>query len=144
MSINGKLMISSSGSGSLQEAISEIYGSETAVQMLTIPPNSSEISISGMIGPGSLNRSNRNRINLFINGRWVSDRKLNYSIESAYHGFLKERRFPVAVINLQVPYEDVDVNAHPSKTEVRLKHEGQIFGALQKVIVQKLILLELQ
>ena len=139
MSINGKLMISSSGSGSLQEAISEIYGSETAVQMLTIPPNSSEISISGMIGPGSLNRSNRNRINLFINGRWVSDRKLNYSIESAYHGFLKERRFPVAVINLQVPYEDVDVNAHPSKTEVRLKHEGQIFGALQKAVRETLI-----
>lgn len=139
MSIDGKLIISSSGSESLQETISEIYGSETAMQMLTIQPNSSEISITGMIGPGSLNRSNRKRINLFINGRWILDRKLNYSIESAYHGFLKERRFPVVVINLQIPYEDVDVNAHPSKTEVRLKHEGQVFGALQKAVRETLI-----
>ena len=140
LSIDGKQVLSTSGHNNLREVISEVYGFETADKMLEVHKDTnSVISVTGMIGPASINRSNRRWINLFVNGRWVLDRRLNYAIENAYHGFLMERRFPVAILDVTAPYEQVDVNAHPTKTEVRFKNEGQIFGSIQQAVRNTLI-----
>ncbi len=128
---------SSAGSGDLREVIAAVYGLDVAQAMLELPKDSilqNAPMVSGMIGPVSLDRANRAYMSLFVNRRWVQNRSLAYALEQAYHGFLMEKRYPVAVINLSVPHNEVDVNAHPAKTEVRFRHEGRIFGAVQQAV----------
>ena len=70
-----------------------------------------------MISPPSVTRPNRSQITLFVNGRWIQSRTLTFAVEDAYRGFLMERRFPLAAVNITLPYEDVDVNVHhPRRT----------------------------
>ncbi len=138
MESDGRTPLSSPGSGDLQEAISAVYGVETAEAMLELTQEPSDdeerVTVSGMIGSPSLHWANRSRINIFVNGRWVQDRMLAYALEEACRGFMMERRFPIAVINLGVPHESVDVNVHPAKTEVRFRHQGRVFSALQEAV----------
>ena len=137
---DGSTALSSSGSGDLREAISDVYGTQTAESMLDLisatdgDETGADAVALGMIGPSSLSRANRSHISIFVNGRWVQDRMLGYALEEAYRGFLIERRYPVAVVSLAVPYEEVDVNVHPSKTEVRFRHQGQVFSVVQRAV----------
>ena len=143
LSIDGSVALSSSGSGDLREAISEMYDSQVARAMLELDweqrPDQGPAPIpSGMIGSPSISRANRSHIHIFVNGRWVQNRMLAYALQEAYKGFLKERRFPLAVVNIAVPLDEVDVNVHPSKTEVRFRREGPNFSALQQAVRQTL------
>lgn len=144
LSIDGSVAVYSSGSGSLQETISEAYDTKVAQAMLklesgTVPNDDLHLIPSGMISPPSVYRTNRSHIHIFVNGRWVQNRMLAYSLQQAYHGLLKERRFPLAVVNISIPYNDVDINVHPSKTEVRFRQEGSVFSALQQAVRNTLI-----
>ncbi len=124
------------GSGNLRDAVSAVHGRRVAESMLEVQSDSdtTEPSVNGLIGPPTLDRANRTYISLFVNRRWVQNRSISYAIEQSYHGFMAERRYPVAVLNISVPYDDVDVNAHPAKAEIRLKKENQVFGAVQKAV----------
>ena len=138
LSVAGSEALATTGSGDLREAVAAVYGLDTAQGMLEIArgPDGSDpaAAITGMVGSTSLHRANRNRVNLFVNRRWVQVRSLGYAVEQAYHGFLMERRFPVAVVNVDLPPEEVDVNVHPAKTEVRFRREGAVFAALQQAV----------
>ena len=139
MSVDGSTAFSSSGSGDLREAIADVYTPRVAHEMLELISEQSSDQErlpvpSGMVGPPSLTRANRRHITIFVNGRWVQSRMLVYALEESYRGFLMERRSPIAVVNIALPYEDVDVNVHPSKTEVRFHSEGSVFSALQQAV----------
>ena len=128
---------STPGSGDLRDAVSAVHGRQVAESMLEIVPEESEeatIEVSGLIGPPSLDRANRNYVSLFANRRWVRNRSLSYAIEQAYHGFMAERRYPVAVVSVSVPFQEVDVNAHPAKAEIRFRRENSVFGAVQRAV----------
>jgi DNA mismatch repair protein MutL len=99
----------------------------------------SEMSVSGLVGSPSLSRGNRNFISLNVNGRWFQNRRISYAVEQAYHGFLAERRFPIAALTLKIPDGDVDVNVHPTKAEVKFLREQAIFGMVQKAVRQALL-----
>ena len=71
---------------------------------------------------------------LAVNARWIENRRLAFAVEQGYHGFLPERRFPVAVLSIRTPLDDVDVNVHPAKLEVRLLREDLVFGEIQRAI----------
>jgi DNA mismatch repair protein MutL len=73
-------------------------------------------------------------VTIFINRRWVRSRPLTYAVEEAYSGMLQVGRFPIAIVDLRLPPEEVDVNVHPAKAEVRLRNERQVFGLVQKPI----------
>ncbi len=127
----------SPGSGELRDAVSAVHGRQVAESMLEIVPEESEettIEVMGLIGPPSLDRANRNYISLFANRRWVRNRSLSYAIEQAYHGFMAERRYPVAVVSVSVPFQEVDVNAHPAKAEIRFRRENSVFSAVQRAV----------
>ena len=128
---------SSPGSGELRDAVSAVHGRQVAGAMLEIAPEESEeatIEVSGLIGPPSLDRANRTYVSLFANRRWVRNRSLSYAIEQAYHGFMAERRYPVAVVSVSVPFQEVDVNAHPAKAEIRFRRENSVFSAVQRAV----------
>ena len=141
LSVDGSESMATTGYGDLREAVAAVYGLDAAQEMLEIEQdpdgsNAAQVDITGMVGSSSLHRANRNRISLFVNRRWVQSRSLGYAVEQAYHGFLMERRFPVAVVNVSLPYDEVDVNVHPAKTEVRFRREGAVFAALQQAVRQ--------
>ena len=128
---------STPGNGVLRDAVAAVHGRRVAESMLEIGSEGDDISgpvVGGLIGPPTLDRANRTYISLFVNRRWIQSRSISYAIEQSYHGFMAERRYPVAVVNISIPYEDVDVNAHPAKAEIRFKKENQVFGAVQKAV----------
>ena len=128
---------SSPGAGDLRDAVAAVHGPQVAQAMIELDSEEGEESepqVQGLVGPPSMDRANRRYISLFANRRWVQNRSLSYAIEQSYHGFMAERRYPVAVVNVAVPLDDVDVNAHPAKAEIRFKKEGQVFASVQKAI----------
>ena len=145
LTVDDKEAFSSTGSGDLTETVSDVYGPKAASQMLDLIADDDTQhervpTVSGLIGLPSLARANRSNISLFVNGRWVQSRMLGYALEQAYHGFMKERRYPTAVVHLAVPADEVDVNIHPTKAEVRFRHEGGVFSALQQSVRHTLTL----
>jgi DNA mismatch repair protein MutL len=144
-SADGKLKFSTAGRGDLVEAVAGVYGWHVAMLMVPVQPPSllaptqQEFVVAGLVGAPSLTRGNRSYTTISVNGRWVESRRLSFAVEQAYHGFLAERRFPVAVLRLTVPYGDVDVNVHPAKTEVRFLREQVVFAEVQRAVRAALV-----
>ena len=141
--LDGRQALTTTGSGSLTDAVAAVHGPDVATAMLPIrwPPagESAAFLVSGLAAPPHLSRASRGYVSLFINRRWVQNRRLSYAVEEAYSGLLPAGRHPIAVINLEVPPDDVDVNVHPAKAEVRLRHENEVFVALQRAVRQAVL-----
>ena len=137
----GRSSLLTPGSGSLQEAIAAVYSLNVAEGMLDIAQMDADgyrPEVGGMVGEPAFSRANRGYMSFFVNRRWVQSRMLGYALEQAYHGFLKERRYPMAVVNISLDYGEVDVNVHPSKTEVRFRNGDRVFSAIQQAVRQTL------
>ena len=133
----GRSSLLTPGSGSLRETIAAIYGLNVAENMLDIAEYDERVEqriVTGMVSQPDLSRANRSFMNFFVNRRWVQSRMLGYALEQAYHGFMKERRYPMAVVNIAIDYDQVDVNVHPSKTEVRFRSGDRVFSAIQQAV----------
>jgi len=144
LSHNEKISFQSPGSKRVRDVISPIYNNEISNSLLEIDPLNLEqsddsINISGLISPPSLTYSNRSHITYFVNRRWIQSPSLNFALEQAYKGFLKDSRHPLAIINISVPNNTIDVNVHPSKTEIRFQNEELIFSCVQRVIRNTLL-----
>jgi len=92
-----------------------------------------------MIGSPTISRSSRNYLSFFVNRRSISSRLLAWAVEEAYHGLLMSGKHPVAIINITLPANEVDINIHPAKTEVRFQNERAVFTAVQKAVRRALI-----
>jgi DNA mismatch repair protein MutL len=73
-------------------------------------------------------------MNFSVNGRCVQSQRLKFAVERSYRGLIPDRRFPISVINIETPLGDVDVNVHPSKSEVRFLRENLVFSLLSKSV----------
>ena len=136
LTVDGKQQLLTPGSGNPKDALASVYGVDVAEQMLEVHGEDAEVGyrVDGFISPPSLNRANRTHMAFFVNRRWIPSRMLSFALEEAYHGLLPERRFPLAALNLDVPYNQVDVNSHPSKREIRFHQEGKAFATLQRAV----------
>jgi DNA mismatch repair protein MutL len=105
----------------------------------TYNPSSSSVHVHGFISPPAINRSNRKDIALFVNGRWVQDIRLSTAVLQAYHTLLMVGRYPLAVVMLTLPPEDVDVNVHPTKAEVRFRNADAAFSAVERTVRKALL-----
>ena len=116
-------------------AMTAVYGSKIAHDLVELqPPQEAVFSASGAIALPSVNFGRRSHITIAVNGRLVRSNRLSYAIESGYQGWLPDRRFPMALIRLKVPLEEVDVNVHPGKAEVRFRREGLVFSVAQNAV----------
>ena len=131
---DGRRLLSTSGNNKPREALLAVYGAEIAEGMLEVASEEPDGNLNGFISAPNIHRSNRTYMSFFVNRRWVQSRMLSFALEEAYHGLLAERRYPVAAIHITMPYEDVDVNAHPTKREVRFHQEGKVFSLLQRAV----------
>lgn len=139
--LDGRLQINSDGSGSREAVMRILFDSPTARQLIPIEMEEDGYAISGYISPISLTRSNRKEITFFINGRWVVDPTLNTALVQAYHTYLMVGRYPLAALFLKIPTEELDVNVHPAKAEVRFRYPERIFSLVQRA-VRRLLLTE--
>lgn len=139
LSVDGREALSAPGTDRLQDTILAIYGAEVAGRMLPVSLADGDASVDGYTGAADLNRRNRSYTTLLVNRRWVYDRSIYYAIEQAYQGTLPDRRFPFAVINISVPPDQVDVNSHPTKREVRFRQADRLFSLVQRAIREALI-----
>jgi DNA mismatch repair protein MutL len=130
--------LQTTGNGDLREVMSQIYGYEVAQRMLKVEQRDSLAKVSGLISPPSLVRSNRNHLSFFVNRRWVRSTLLTRAVEEAYHGLLMDGQYPIAVVNLFLPPQEVDVNVHPAKAQVKFSHEQTVFASVNKAIEETL------
>jgi DNA mismatch repair protein MutL len=126
------------GNGDLREVLSEVYGSELAQRMLKVEQKNGLAKVSGLISSPSLARSNRNYLSFFVNRRWVRSPLLTRATEEAYRGLLMDGQHPIAVINISIPPQELDVNIHPAKAQIKFCNEQAIFSSVQKAIGETL------
>ena len=143
LTIDGRDVLNSPGSGQLLDAIIGVYGLEIARNLLELrahsntwhdnDPASSPVA-TGMIGSPTLSRANRDYLSFFVNRRSIKSRLLSWAVEEAYRGLLMQGRHPVAVINITIAPDEVDVNIHPTKAEVKFRNEQAVFKAAQRAV----------
>ena len=132
LKLDGRESFATSGTGDRRDAAAGVYGAAVAATMLPVDETTEGGTVMALCAPPSTNRASRSHITVFINRRWVRSRSLNFAVEEAYAGLLPTGRFPVAVVDLRLPPEEVDVNVHPAKAEVRLRNERQVFALVQR------------
>jgi len=108
----------------------------TAVDSATDAPPAARIE--GLIGPPSLHRGNRRYLHLIVNGRPIASRSLMTAIEQGYQGLVPNGRHPVGVIAVTVPGPQVDVNVHPTKSEIRFRFERFVFAVVRRAVLSTL------
>ncbi len=124
--------LQTSGDGDRRAILAALYGVDVARQMLDVISEEDGLKLSGFISPVALTRSNRKEITFFINGRWVQDTPLSAALLQAYHTLLMVGRYPLATLFLEIPPEEVDVNVHPAKAEVRFRNPDKVFSFVQR------------
>ncbi len=134
-----KTILQTTGNGNYREILSAIYGLDIAKQFIEVELEEEGLSIFGFISPVGLTRSNRKEMNYFVNGRWVQEQALNASVQRAYQTLIMVGRFPMTALFISIDPEDVDVNVHPAKAEVRFKNPDRIIGGVHRAVKRGLI-----
>lgn len=135
---NGQEVIRTNGDNLLLNCIYGIYGRDIAKDIIEINAKTDDFTVSGYIGRPFASRGNRQHQSLFINNRYVKYPELNASIERAYETRIMKGRFPFYVLKLNIPSQNVDVNVHPSKIEVKISNISEIFGKLNYILKESL------
>ncbi|MFO7696721.1 MAG: DNA mismatch repair endonuclease MutL [Anaerolineae bacterium] len=131
---NDRLVTRTTGTGQVRDVVLALYGLDVAEQMLDVPENAYQrdgITVWGLIGSPALHRSNRRDVIFFVNHRWIQDTALSYAVSQAYHTLIPQGRHPLAILDIALPPEEVDVNIHPTKQEVRFREQGAVYAAVQ-------------
>ncbi|MFA5449413.1 MAG: DNA mismatch repair endonuclease MutL [Clostridia bacterium] len=128
-----KLIYSSSGKG-LWDAIIAIYTAEVTDFLIPIEDADNKIRISGYIGRGELYKSNRTLQTVILNGRVIFDQTISHTIQNAYGERMMQRQFPVFIINIVMPFDEVDINVHPNKKEVRFAYPREVYGSVYQAV----------
>ncbi|RIN13362.1 DNA mismatch repair endonuclease MutL, partial [Staphylococcus warneri] len=131
---DGKTLLKTNGSGKTNEVMAEIYGMKVAKDLVHITGDTSDYHLEGYVARPEHSRSNKHYISIFINGRYIKNFVLNKAIVEGYHTLLTIGRYPICYINIQMDPILVDVNVHPTKLEVRLSKEEQLYD----LIVEKI------
>ncbi len=134
-----QVLLQTAGDGDRRAILAALYGVEVARPLIEIETEENDMRLSGFVSPPSLTRSNRREITFFVNGRWIQDAPLVAALLQAYHTLLMVGRYPLAVLFLEVPPQQVDVNVHPAKAEVRFRDPDRVFRFVQRAVRRALL-----
>ncbi|WP_415281858.1 DNA mismatch repair endonuclease MutL [Clostridium perfringens] len=124
---NNKKILNTYGNGKLIDVIRTIYGKSTAENLIYFEDHKDTASVYGFIGNDTLARASRNNQSLFVNKRYVKNRSLTVAVENAFRSFNVTGKFPFFVLFIDTYPELIDVNIHPTKSEIKFKDERFIF-----------------
>ncbi|MGC1378667.1 MAG: DNA mismatch repair endonuclease MutL, partial [Anaerolineales bacterium] len=131
--------LQTAGDGDRRAILATLYGVDVARQMLEILSEEDGSRLTGYTSPAALTRSNRKDITFFINGRWVQDGALSAALLQSYHTLLMVGRYPMAALFLELDPQEVDVNVHPAKAEVRFRNQDRVFSFVQRAARRALL-----
>lgn len=124
----------------IHERLAALWGAEVGRQLLPIESHEGSLLVSGFVSPPTWSRASRDALYLFVNGRAVRDRIMLHAVYEAYRHVLPEKRYPMAFVFLTLPPQDVDVNVHPHKTEVRFAQPELVHAVVREAIQRSLAL----
>jgi len=130
---DGKLRLQSFGGG-LEEAITQVYGARVLPDCFKISAERNGIKISGFISNQNFYKTNKTYQTTFLNGRYISNAVITSAIANAYTPYLVKRQYPFYVLNIEMSDENVDINVHPNKQDVRFIDNSLVYGTVYKVI----------
>ena len=136
---NDKTIIQTIGDGNVKNCVYGIFGKEIANGIIDVEYEYENIKISGVVGKAEIARNNRTNQMFFVNKRYVKDKTLSASIEQAYKGMLTVGKHAFCIINIEIDPNEVDVNVHPAKLEVRFKEENKVFKAIYHAVKEALL-----
>lgn len=136
--VNGQMRLHSSGNSNLKDVIYGIYGRDITRELLEVRFEQPGILIEGFIGKPVISRGNRNFENYYINGRYVKSKILMKAIEEAYKPYMMQHKYPFVCLQYNISGDEIDVNVHPTKMEVRFQNQGAVYNATYDMITQAL------
>ena len=131
---NRQVKLHSSGNYSVKDVIYSVYGRDITKALLDGEFENDFMKITGFVGKPEIARGNRSFENYYINGRYVKNNIITKAIESAYKGFLMQHKFPFVSLQMQMEGNDLDVNVHPAKREVRFAREQEVYEAVYDTV----------
>ena len=139
---SGKTIIQTSGNGNMKDIVYGIFGKDIAENIINVDYTYEDMSIKGVIGNPSIARSNRSNQLFFVNKRYVKDKTLTSAAEQAFKENLPFGKYGFLILNLEVNPQQLDVNVHPAKLEVRFQEENKIFKLVYHAIKEALVKVE--
>lgn len=136
---NGRTTVHTGGSGDLKETIANLYGASLAKEIFPISYDDNGILIEGYVGKPSVLKSTRAWQTCIVNQRIVHNPLMFKAIENAYHAMLPKSGYPFVMMHVHVDPATIDVNVHPSKTEIKFADEQAIYRAIYHSIVTALV-----
>lgn len=138
---NGQSKLHTSGNGRLKDVIYHVFGRDIANNLLEVNASTHGIKLTGYIGKPLISRGNRNYENYYINGRYVKSNIIAKAIEDAYKDFTMQHKYPFTVLHFEMDGNDLDVNVHPTKMELRFSSQQEVYQfvytALKNALTEK-------
>lgn len=135
---DGRIIFNSPVCPALSDRVAEIFGRQLAEQLVPLQAEEGDFKLEGLIGRPGVGRSTRHEMIVFVNGRPVDNRTLNYALIESYHESLPKGRYPPAFVFFTLPPHEVDVNVHPAKREVRFRSEPAVRGFVIRAVLERL------
>lgn len=135
---NNQTKLHTSGNGNKKDLIYHVFGREIASSLLEVDYTGEYFRVSGYIGKPVITRGNRNYENYFVNGRYVKSALLSKAIEEAYKNFLMQHQYPFTVLYFEFHSQALDVNVHPTKMELRIDHNQEVYRDLYQALYEVL------
>ncbi len=132
--VDGRSSLRTTGDGDLRAAAAQVYGLDIAGKLLEVDAGEGFIRVTGLSSPPSVQRAGRTYLNFFVNHRCVRNALLNRAVDQAYEGLLMTGRHPLVILNIVMPTEEVDVNVHPTKQEVKFRSNNIVFNAVARAL----------
>lgn len=137
--INGsQTKLHTSGNGNRRDLIYHIYGREIAGSLFEVEYRGENFSVSGFIGKPVITRGNRNYENFFVNGRYIKSPLLSKAVEEGYKNFLMQHQYPFVDLYFSFDADQLDVNVHPTKMELRIENNQEVYREVCNMVYNKL------
>ena len=140
---NKQVKLHTSGNYNVKDVIYNVYGRDMAKALLEVSYENDFMKIEGYAGKPEVSRGNRSFENYYVNGRFVKNNIITKAIEDAYKGFVMQHKFPFVSLQIQMTGNDLDVNVHPRKLEVRFARGAEVYDAIYEVVHNALLHREL-
>ncbi len=136
--VNGTVKLQSFGNNNTPDIIYSIYGRDVMENMVPTEAGSGGMTVRGYVGKPVLARANRSFEIYFVNGRYIKSKQISSALDEAYKPYLMLHRYPFVVLYLELPYDEIDVNVHPSKMEVRFLNSEPLYRLITESVQKAL------
>ena len=131
---NNQSKLHTSGNGKLKDVIYQVFGREITMNLLEIDEAAIGLKVTGFVGKPLISRGNRNYENYYINGRYVKSNIISKAIEDAYKDFTMQHKYPFTVLHFTMNGNDLDVNVHPTKMELRFSNQQDVYNFVYQAV----------